>query len=102
MDEPSKGLAPAIVNNMIDAFVQLKAGGTSILLVEQNLAFAQRLGDRVAVMDNGVVVHAGSMQALMDDAPLRQRLRGLALCRGWNSIGNRWPWCRRWRCWRCR
>ena len=79
VDEPSKGLAPAIVNNMIDAFVQLKAGGTSILLVEQNLAFAQRLGDRVAVMDNGVVVHAGSMQALMDDAPLRQRLLGLAL-----------------------
>jgi len=79
VDEPSKGLAPAIVNNMIDAFVQLKASGTSILLVEQNLAFAQRLGDRVAVMDNGVVVHAGSMQALMDDAPLRQRLLGLAL-----------------------
>ena len=79
VDEPSKGLAPAIVNNMIDAFVQLKASGTSILLVEQNLAFAQRLGDQVAVMDNGVVVHAGSMQALMDDAPLRQRLLGLAL-----------------------
>lgn len=79
VDEPSKGLAPAIVNNMIDAFVQLKAAGTTILLVEQNLAFAQRLGDRVAVMDNGVVVHVGSMPALMADAPLRQRLLGLAL-----------------------
>ena len=45
VDEPSKGLAPAIINNMIEAFAQLKAAGTTILLVEQNLGFAQRLGD---------------------------------------------------------
>ena len=48
VDEPSKGLAPAIINNMIDAFAQLKATGTTILLVEQNLNFAKRLGDSVA------------------------------------------------------
>ncbi|HRM84159.1 MAG TPA: ABC transporter ATP-binding protein, partial [Acidovorax temperans] len=53
VDEPSKGLAPAIINNMIEAFDQLKKSGVTILLVEQNIHFAKRLGDNVAVMDNG-------------------------------------------------
>ncbi len=79
IDEPSKGLAPAIINNMIDAFAQLKASGVTILLVEQNFNFAKRLGDTVAVMDNGVVVHAGSMQELADDEALQASLLGLAL-----------------------
>jgi branched-chain amino acid transport system ATP-binding protein len=79
VDEPSKGLAPAIINNMIDAFAQLKSSGVTILLVEQNINFAKRLGDSVAVMDNGVVVHAGSMQALAADEELQRSLLGLAL-----------------------
>ena len=79
VDEPSKGLAPAIINNMIDAFAQLKATGTTILLVEQNINFAKRLGDHVAVMDNGRVVHAGTMKALAEDDALQQSLLGLAL-----------------------
>jgi len=79
VDEPSKGLAPVMVDNMISAFQQLKASGVTILLVEQNLNFAKRLGDSVAVMDNGRVVHAGSMQALAGDEELQQSLLGLAL-----------------------
>ena len=79
VDEPSKGLAPAIINNMIDAFAQLKATGTTILLVEQNINFAKRLGDNVAVMDNGRVVHAGSMKALAEDEALQKSLLGLAI-----------------------
>ena len=79
VDEPSKGLAPAIVNNMIDAFAELKAQGVTILLVEQNIHFAQRLGDTVAVMDNGRVVHSGSMAAFTADEKLQQSLLGLAL-----------------------
>jgi len=79
VDEPSKGLAPAIINNMIDAFAQLKATGTTILLVEQNINFAKRLGDQVAVMDNGRVVHAGAMQALAEDEALQRSLLGLAI-----------------------
>ena len=79
VDEPSKGLAPAIINNMIDAFAQLKATGTTILLVEQNISFAKRLGDSVAVMDDGKVVHSGSMQALAEDEALQHSLLGLAL-----------------------
>lgn len=79
IDEPSKGLAPAIIQNMIAAFEQLKAAGVTILLVEQNLAFATRLGDSVAVMDNGRVVHAGRMADLAADTALQQSLLGLAL-----------------------
>lgn len=79
IDEPSKGLAPAIIQNMIAAFEQLKAAGVTILLVEQNLAFATRLGDSVAVMDNGRVVHAGRMAELAADKALQQSLLGLAL-----------------------
>ena len=79
IDEPSKGLAPAIINNMIDAFAQLKASGVTILLVEQNINFAKRLGDTVAVMDNGVVVHAGAMKELAEDEALQHSLLGLAI-----------------------
>ena len=79
IDEPSKGLAPAIIQNMIEAFQQLKASGVTILLVEQNIHFAQQLGDSVAVMNNGRVVHSGRMQALAEDTALQQSLLGLAL-----------------------
>ena len=79
IDEPSKGLAPAIINNMIDAFSELKHSGVTILLVEQNIHFAQRLGDTVAVMDNGRVVHSGSMAAFSADEELQRSLLGLAL-----------------------
>ena len=79
VDEPSKGLAPAIINNMIEAFAQLKKSGVTILLVEQNIHFAKRLGDSVAVMDNGRVVHAGSMAQLAADEALQQSLLGLSL-----------------------
>ena len=79
IDEPSKGLAPAIINNMIDAFAELKASGVTLLLVEQNINFAKRLGDTVAVMDNGQVVHAGSMKELAEDEELQHSLLGLAL-----------------------
>ena len=79
IDEPSKGLAPVMINNMIEAFDQLKRSGVTILLVEQNINFAKRLGDTVAVMDNGAVVHAGSMAELASDEALQKSLLGLAL-----------------------
>ena len=55
------------------------ASGVTILLVEQNINFAKRLGDTVAVMENGVVVHAGAMQAFAQDESLQTSLLGLAL-----------------------
>jgi branched-chain amino acid transport system ATP-binding protein len=79
IDEPSKGLAPSIIRNLIDAFHELKRQRTTILLVEQNFAMAKALGDQVAVMDNGQVVHRGAMAELADDESLQQRLLGLSL-----------------------
>jgi branched-chain amino acid transport system ATP-binding protein len=79
IDEPSKGLAPSIINNLIGAFRELKAQKTTILLVEQNFMMAKALGDRVAVMDDGRVVHAGAMAELAHDEAMQQRLLGLSL-----------------------
>jgi branched-chain amino acid transport system ATP-binding protein len=79
VDEPTKGLAPAIIQSLIAAFRELKDTDTTILLVEQNFSFVKSLGDSVAVMDDGAVVHAGAMRALVDDQQLQQRLLGLAL-----------------------
>ena len=79
IDEPSKGLAPAIIQNMIEAFRQLKAAQTTILLVEQNFKFAKQLGDTVAVMDDGRVVHSGAMADLVADESLQSKLLGLSL-----------------------
>jgi branched-chain amino acid transport system ATP-binding protein len=79
VDEPSKGLAPAIIQNMIAAFQELKRTETTILLVEQNYHFARQIGDRVAVMDGGRVVHGGAMADLAADEDLQRRLLGLSL-----------------------
>jgi branched-chain amino acid transport system ATP-binding protein len=79
IDEPSKGLAPAIVQNLIAALRELKATQTTVLLVEQNFAMAKSLGDHVAVMDDGRVVHRGSMAELAENESLQHRLLGLSL-----------------------
>ena len=79
IDEPSKGLAPSIIQNLVSAFNELKRQRTTILLVEQNFMMAKALGDSVAVMDDGRVVHRGSMRELADDTALQQRLLGLSL-----------------------
>jgi branched-chain amino acid transport system ATP-binding protein len=79
VDEPTKGLAPAIINNIIAAFRELKSHDTTILVVEQNFLFAQSLGDDVCVMDNGGVVYAGQMAELAEDQDLQHRLLGLSL-----------------------
>jgi branched-chain amino acid transport system ATP-binding protein len=79
IDEPSKGLAPSIINNLVAGLKELKAQRTTILLVEQNFMMAKALGDSVAVMDDGRVVHRGRMDELAGDEALQQRLLGLSL-----------------------
>jgi len=79
VDEPTKGLAPAIIANMVEAFRELKRTDTTLLVVEQNFNFARALGDTVAVMDSGRIVHTGRMDALAADAALQTRLLGLSL-----------------------
>ena len=79
IDEPTKGLAPSMIVNMVAAFRELKATDTTILLVEQNFMVAKSLGDTVAVMDDGRVVHSGLMAELAEDRDLQHRFLGLSL-----------------------
>ncbi|MFS8180040.1 ABC transporter ATP-binding protein [Pseudovibrio denitrificans] len=79
IDEPTKGLAPAIINAMIAALKELKEMQTTILLVEQNFSMARAVGDTVAVMDDGRIVYSDEMAELADDAELQERLMGLSL-----------------------
>ncbi len=67
IDEPTKGLAPAIVVALIECLAEIKRRGATILLVEQNFHAARELGDNVLVMDNGTIVHRGAMAALAAD-----------------------------------
>lgn len=79
IDEPTKGLAPAIINSLIEALAELKKTDTTILMVEQNFHAARSLGDAVVVMDAGRIVHAGRMADLAADEALQTRLLGLSL-----------------------
>ncbi len=79
IDEPTKGLAPAIISTMAGAIRELKAQGASILLVEQNFSVAKALGDTAAVMDDGRIVWTGEMAELAGDAELQERLMGLSM-----------------------
>jgi len=79
IDEPTKGLAPAIVSTMAQALRELKAQGASILLVEQNFSVAKALGDSAAVMDDGRVIWSGEMAELAGNSDLQERLMGLSM-----------------------
>jgi len=79
IDEPTKGLAPAIVVALIECLAEIKRRGATILMVEQNFHAARELGDTVLVMDNGKIVHRGEMAELAADVKLQERLLGLTL-----------------------
>ncbi|MGX9351507.1 ABC transporter ATP-binding protein [Shimia sp. W99] len=79
IDEPTKGLAPAIISTMARALRELKEQGASILLVEQNFSVARALGDSANVMDDGRMVWSGEMKQLATDAELQERLMGLSM-----------------------
>ncbi len=77
MDEPCEGLAPLAVRELRRTLLALKAGGASILLVEQNLAFALRVADRVYLMSKGRIVHECTPQALRHDQETKARYLGV-------------------------
>lgn len=72
LDEPSEGLAPRIVQQMADAVRTLKAEGLSVLLSEQNLAFAGSVADRACVIEKGMVRHTAAMADLLADETARR------------------------------
>lgn len=76
-DEPSQGLAPKIVQDVLATIGRLKREGVASLIVEQNALAALEIADRVYVMDRGRIIHEGPARDLLDDAPRRRRLIGM-------------------------
>lgn len=76
-DEPSQGLAPRIVQIVLETIKRLKAEGISVLVVEQNAEAALSVADRVYVLDHGRMVYAGAAGTLRADAALRRQLLGV-------------------------
>ena len=73
LDEPAEGLAPVIVDQMAAALLALKAAGTTVLLAEQSLAFAARVGDRATILETGRTAWTGTMAELLGDPSIRAR-----------------------------
>lgn len=78
IDEPTKGLAPVIVNSLADSLQTMVDSGVTVLLVEQNLAFATRIASHARVMDDGRIAHSCPMAELAGDAEMQRSLLGLA------------------------
>jgi branched-chain amino acid transport system ATP-binding protein len=78
MDEPTEGLAPLLVREVGRVITELKRSGLSILLVEQNLALALSVADRVHVLSRGQIVHSGTPAELMGNDDVKTRYLGVA------------------------
>lgn len=77
LDEPSEGLSPQMLAKIEELFRELKATGVSMLLVEQQVAFALRLADRVLVMSKGQLVYEGTPADMLGNAEVGKRYLGL-------------------------
>ena len=77
MDEPSEGLAPAIVDNLVDTFQKLEQDGLAILLIEQNLGVAISLAKRQLVMVGGEIAVETTAEVLEGDVELQRRYLGV-------------------------
>ena len=73
LDEPSEGIMPVLVDEMFELFRAMKAQGTTVLLVEQNVELALDIADRAYVLDQGTVVHQASAQELLADDEIKER-----------------------------
>ncbi|MBL8836863.1 MAG: ABC transporter ATP-binding protein [Alphaproteobacteria bacterium] len=76
-DEPSLGLAPAVVQDVFRTIRRLNENGMTVVLVEQNVAVSLRLASRAYVLENGRVVMSGTGAALLGDDRVRQAYMGL-------------------------
>ena len=78
LDEPSEGLAPAIVEQVAEVVTTMRAEGVAVLLVEQDLHLAFRVSDEIAVMDRGRIVHRVPTAEFRRDPATAHRLLGVA------------------------
>ena len=77
MDEPTEGLAPLLVRTIGDAILQLKEGGLSTLLVEQNLPFAIKVADYTHVLSKGTIVHSSTPKELWQNEEVKAQYLGI-------------------------
>ena len=77
LDEPSEGLAPKLVTEVGDALRSLRGSGLALLLVEQNLALATHVGERLYVMNKGTIVFSGTPAALAAQPEIEARYLGV-------------------------
>ncbi|MDA0171870.1 ABC transporter ATP-binding protein [Solirubrobacter taibaiensis] len=77
MDEPSEGLAPTVVETLIETIKDLAAGGMGLLVVEQNLGVATALANRVVVMVSGSIATETTSQELLADPEAQKRFLGV-------------------------
>nr|WP_205512071.1 ABC transporter ATP-binding protein [Rhodopseudomonas sp. BR0M22] len=77
LDEPSLGLSPILVDQILDAVVAMRSSGITILLVEQNAAAALEIADRGYVIETGRIVHAGPAAELLTDPKVKAAYLGL-------------------------
>ncbi|MEY8346949.1 ABC transporter ATP-binding protein [Bacillus cereus] len=77
IDEPSKGLAPIMIEKLMSAILKMKEK-TTVLLVEQNFMMASQIGDYFYIMDNGKIVHNGPMNELKEDKEACQKYLGIS------------------------
>ena len=77
LDEPSQGLAPRVVQDVMRTVRRLKESGVAVVIVEQNVGAALEVADRAVVLDHGTVAYSGGVDALRSDAALRARLLGV-------------------------
>ncbi len=76
MDEPSMGLSPILVNEIFDIIQEVSAGGTTVLLVEQNAKKALSIADRAYVLETGKIVLDGDAKELMNDDSIKKAYLG--------------------------
>jgi branched-chain amino acid transport system ATP-binding protein len=73
LDEPSEGIMPILVDEMFELFASMRAKGTTILLVEQNVERALGISDRAYILDQGQIVHHGKASELLANTEIQEK-----------------------------
>lgn len=77
LDEPSEGLAPLVVKALVDAIVEIRNSGVTVLLADQNIRFCRRISDRGYILDRGVIRHQGEINEIWQNKEIVRKYLGV-------------------------